>query len=74
MVRCACGKEIASVPSWLDGVKVHFVCNNCPNRELRGITQVDFSLPVKEEEPPPTKAVIEEAGNDEEETESEDQS
>lgn len=75
MVKCACGKDIATVPSWLDDVKVQFVCNNCPNRELQGITQVDFSIPTKEEEPP-KKTVIEDVGDDEEEAEfeSEDES
>ncbi len=50
MVKCNCGKEIVAVPSWLQGVKVNFVCNNCPDRNLLGITQVDL-MGVREEEP-----------------------
>lgn len=51
MTKCMCGKEIAAVPDWLSTVKVNFVCNNCPNRELQGITEVDLSGGLKEEEP-----------------------
>jgi hypothetical protein len=40
MVTCACGKSIEKVPSWLDGVTVSFICNNCPNRNLRSIADV----------------------------------
>lgn len=49
MVKCNCGKEIQSVPNWLQDVKVNFVCNNCPNRDLLGITEVDFSIKPPEE-------------------------
>jgi hypothetical protein len=56
MVKCHCGKEISTVPDWLRDVKVQFVCNNCPNRELQGITQVDLTGGRTEEEP---KKVIE---------------
>jgi hypothetical protein len=52
MVKCVCGKEISTVPDWLIDVKVQFVCNNCPNRELQGITQVDLTGGKVEEEPP----------------------
>lgn len=57
MVKCSCGKEITNVPNWLASVKVQFICNNCPNRELQGITQVDFSLGRPEEEEP-KKALV----------------
>lgn len=50
MVKCVCGKEIAAVPDWLKDVKVTFICNNCPTRNLQGITEVDFSDPTQEEE------------------------
>ncbi|MCH7945950.1 MAG: hypothetical protein IIC73_08065 [Armatimonadetes bacterium] len=50
MVKCVCGKEIANAPTWLSGVKVTFICNNCPSRDVKGITQVDFSTPQSEEE------------------------
>jgi hypothetical protein len=52
MVKCVCGKEISTVPDWLRDVKVQFVCNNCPNRELQGITQVDLTGGRIEEEAP----------------------
>ena len=50
MVKCVCGKEIENAPTWLSGVNVTFICNNCPTRDVKGITQVDFSLPQTEEE------------------------
>lgn len=39
-VLCVCGKPIDKVPEWLAGVKVEFVCNNCPNRKTRNIAFV----------------------------------
>lgn len=42
MVMCVCGKPMDKVPSWLNGVTIQFVCNNCPNRTVKGITQVTF--------------------------------
>lgn len=50
MTKCMCGKDIAAVPNWLASVKVQFVCNNCPNRELQGITEVDLTGGKTEEE------------------------
>ena len=47
MVACSsCGKLIEKVPSWLEGVNVAFVCNNCPNRTIKGITEVSLALVV----------------------------
>ena len=44
MVACSsCGKLIDKVPSWLEGVNVAFVCNNCPNRTIKGITEVSLA-------------------------------
>lgn len=40
MVVCSCGKEISKVPSWLSGVKVEFICTDCPNRTLKSIADV----------------------------------
>ena len=40
MVVCGCGKAIEKVPSWLTSVNIQFVCNNCPNRTIKGITEV----------------------------------
>jgi hypothetical protein len=37
MVTCSCGKSIDKLPNWLEGVKVEFVCNNCPNRQTKNI-------------------------------------
>ncbi len=72
MVKCVCGKEISTVPSWLIDVKVQFVCNNCPNRELQGITQVDLTGGRVEEEAP-KKDVMEPEEPDEDEMESEEE-
>ncbi len=47
MVQCACGKVIDKVPSWLSVVQVEFVCNNCPKRQLKKITQVQLETPVE---------------------------
>ena len=52
MTKCLCGKNIETVPTWLADVKVHFVCNNCPNRDVQGITQVDLTGGKLEEAPP----------------------
>ncbi len=41
MIRCSgCGKTIEKVPRWLEGTKVEFVCNNCPNRTAKNIAFV----------------------------------
>jgi hypothetical protein len=37
MVQCICGKPVEKIPAWLEGVKVSFVCNNCPNRQVKNI-------------------------------------
>ncbi len=38
MIHCTgCGKPIEKLPSWLEGTKVDFVCNNCPNRSTKSI-------------------------------------
>ncbi len=43
MVTCStCGKVIEKIPDWLTGVTVQFVCNNCPNRQVKAIS---FALP-----------------------------
>ena len=46
MVTCSCGKTIDKVPSWLEGVNVAFVCNNCPNRTIKGITEVSLAQQI----------------------------
>ena len=40
MVKCDCGRTIEKIPSWLATVKVDFVCNNCPNRQVKPISQL----------------------------------
>lgn len=38
MIHCSsCGRPIEKVPDWLQGTKVDFVCNNCPNRQTKNI-------------------------------------
>ncbi len=46
MIKCSsCGKEIDAVPSWLNEVDVKVVCNNCPNRDLKSITEIKLEAP-----------------------------
>lgn len=40
MVKCSCGKTLDKVPAWLESVQVHFICNNCPNRQIKTISQL----------------------------------
>ena len=47
MVTCICGKPIEKLPSWLEGTKVDFVCNNCPNRQTKNIALVSLELDQK---------------------------
>lgn len=47
MVTCVCGKTIEKLPSWLQGAKVNFVCNNCPNRQTKNIALVSMELDMK---------------------------
>ena len=38
MIQCSsCGKTLDKVPNWLNGAKIQFVCNNCPNRQAKNI-------------------------------------
>lgn len=46
MVQCTCGKTIDKVPNWLQGVTVEFVCNNCPTRQVKKITEVQIQAPA----------------------------
>lgn len=47
MVNCSCGKAIEKVPDWLQSAQVEFVCNNCPNRQLKNIAFVDLDAGLK---------------------------
>jgi hypothetical protein len=46
MVQCSCGKVLDRVPVWLSGVTVEFVCNNCPNRQVKPIGQMAIAPTV----------------------------
>ena len=43
MVKCVCGKELPTVPTWLSDVSVTFICNRCPSRNVQSITKVDLT-------------------------------
>lgn len=30
------------VPDWMQGIKVEFVCNNCPNRQTKNIAFINL--------------------------------
>lgn len=48
MVKCSsCGKEIDRIPVWMAGIKVDYVCNNCPNRTMKNIAFMTFEPAVK---------------------------
>ncbi|MER3496334.1 MAG: hypothetical protein C4320_05755 [Armatimonadota bacterium] len=48
MVKCACGKVIDRIPTWMETIKVEYVCNNCPNRTMKNIAFVSLEpVPVK---------------------------
>ncbi|MBI5707171.1 MAG: hypothetical protein HZC36_09315 [Armatimonadetes bacterium] len=42
MVKCSCGRVMDKVPSWLQGVKAEFVCNNCPDRKTKNIAFISL--------------------------------
>ena len=43
-MKCVnCGKTLEKVPNWFSDVDVSFVCNNCPNRQVMNITQLDVT-------------------------------
>ncbi|MFN3729685.1 MAG: hypothetical protein ACK4XJ_08245 [Fimbriimonadaceae bacterium] len=62
-VLCSCGKPLDKVPDWLFDVKVEFVCNNCPNRQVRNI------LAAMEPETPNTARIEGDPPEDDEEIE-----
>ncbi|MBX3096103.1 MAG: hypothetical protein KF812_04515 [Fimbriimonadaceae bacterium] len=59
MIQCQqCGRTLEKVPNWLESVPVTFVCNNCPNQTVKGITEVELMPPTEGEagaEPAPKK-------------------
>jgi hypothetical protein len=48
MVKCSCDKPIDKVPNWLQTAKVEFVCNNCPNRQMKNIAFVNLDAGLKD--------------------------
>jgi hypothetical protein len=44
MITCKCGKAIEKVPSWMQGIQVDFVCNNCPDRQAKNIALMALEL------------------------------
>jgi hypothetical protein len=44
MITCKCGKTIEKVPSWMQGIQVDFVCNNCPNRQTKNIALIALEV------------------------------
>lgn len=64
-VTCSsCGKTLEKVPLWLAGTTIHFVCNNCPNRTVKAITQVTLE-PVKNPETDELGAIAAAVGDEE---------
>lgn len=48
MIHCSsCGRAIEKVPDWLQGTRVDFVCNNCPNRQTKNIAFVSLDVEAK---------------------------
>jgi hypothetical protein len=45
MVTCSCGKAMEKVPAWLESVTIEFVCNNCPQRQIKPISQIQLEAP-----------------------------
>lgn len=63
-VTCSsCGKTLEKVPHWLAGTTIQFVCNNCPNRTVKAITQVTLE-PVKGPESDEMGAIAATVGED----------
>ena len=56
MVNCSCGKPLVKVPTWLAGTSIQFVCNNCPNRTVKAITQIVIE-PIKDPEAEAMEAI-----------------
>ena len=67
MVQCSCGKAIEKIPDWMQGIKVEFVCNNCPNRQTKNIAFVNLDAGLH------SSAKIDETEEEAETEESEDE-
>ncbi len=64
MVKCGCGKIIDKVPKWLEGVNATFVCTNCPDRQIKNITQVTLTPPEPVKSAGADLAAVDELVND----------
>lgn len=69
MVQCSCGKPIEKIPSWMNGIQVQFVCNNCPNRQLKNIAMVSLEAVIGPANKPAAADDLEAAEVNEEEAE-----
>lgn len=49
-VTCSCGKPLDKIPLWMKEINVHFICNNCPNRDLQNIAHAKFPAEIPTEE------------------------
>jgi hypothetical protein len=67
MVTCACGKTIEKIPDWMDGIKVSFVCNNCPNRQTKNIAFIDLDAGLHSSAKVDDEPKIDEEPDDDEE-------
>lgn len=56
MRKCSCGRPLDKVPNWLQGVKVDFICHNCPDRDLQSIADIKLELPEGQEAEKPKKS------------------
>ncbi len=67
MITCSCGKVLDKVPSWLESVQIEFICNNCPNRQIKSITEVKLAPVITEtaELAPVEPAISEDEADDE---------
>lgn len=55
MVKCNCGKDMEHMPNWFETINVQKVCNNCPNRELRNISEIKLDENGVEIKPEPRR-------------------
>jgi hypothetical protein len=61
VVCCLCGKPIASMPAWLESVKVDFQCLNCRNPQSKQPARQPRTAPVKAGPELPELTVTEDA-------------
>jgi len=69
MITCSCGKVMDKVPAWLSSVSVEFICNNCPNRQVKSITQISGDQIMSPRSEVSDLASVDSFGEEEEEEE-----